>query len=372
MWSEKLPNGKVRFAERYEDPLTGTQKKISVTMDKDTAAARKQAQAALQDKINAKLDNYLYGQKKDDLTLSGLVELYRRSQKQSVAPSTYKRNYHAANTIMHILGESTLVSRLNAGYVKEHFQAAIEAPGSYNERLTRFKALIRWGYENDYISDIHYLDKIKPLPDREKKEKLQEKFLETYELQKLLQAMTIPKWRYLAELTVLSGMRCGEAIALHMVDIDFESHTITVSKNYDIINKITTPPKTLSSNREIYMQPELEKLCREIRRYTLAGRLKYGYQSDLFMCGVNGEHLAYAAYNKYLGETSQRILGRKVTTHIMRHTHVSLMAEAGIPLEAITRRVGHESSSITRQIYLHVTKSQEEKDREQLKMVKIL
>lgn len=57
MWSEKLPNGKVRFVERYEDPLTGAQKKISVTMDKDTASARKQAQAALQDKISTKVDN---------------------------------------------------------------------------------------------------------------------------------------------------------------------------------------------------------------------------------------------------------------------------------------------------------------------------
>lgn len=64
MWSEKLPNGKVRYVERYEDPLTGAQKKISVTMDKDTASARKQAQAALQDKISAKVDDTWHKQKK--------------------------------------------------------------------------------------------------------------------------------------------------------------------------------------------------------------------------------------------------------------------------------------------------------------------
>lgn len=56
MWSEKLPSGKVRFVERYEDPLTGKQKKVSVTMDRDTASTRKQAQAALNDKISAQVD----------------------------------------------------------------------------------------------------------------------------------------------------------------------------------------------------------------------------------------------------------------------------------------------------------------------------
>lgn len=57
MWSEKLPNGKFRFAERYTDPLTGKQKKVSITLDKDTAVTRKRAQVVLNDKIDAKIDN---------------------------------------------------------------------------------------------------------------------------------------------------------------------------------------------------------------------------------------------------------------------------------------------------------------------------
>ena len=372
MWSETLPNGKVRFAERYEDPLTGAQKKVSVTMDKDTASTRKLAQAALADKISEKVDNLLVQTKKQDLRLSELVELYRMDQQVSVTKSTYQRNYYAANTFLRLLGESTLVSRLTAGYVKERLLDGCKAPGTYNERLIRFKSMIRWGYENDYISDIRYLDKLSPIPDKERREKLQNKYLEAGELKALLEAMTVKKWRYLAELTALAGLRCGEAIALNMADVDFDSKTITVSKTYDAVNKIVTPPKTICSNREVYMQPELEKLCREIRRHTMSGKLKYGYDTDLFMCDVNGGYLEYYAYNKYLGKTSMRVLGRKVTTHIMRHTHVSLMAEAGIPLEVITRRVGHEDSGITKKIYLHVTKRQEEKDRERLKKITLM
>ena len=36
MWVEELSNGKFRYAERYLDPLTGKQKKVSVTLDKNT------------------------------------------------------------------------------------------------------------------------------------------------------------------------------------------------------------------------------------------------------------------------------------------------------------------------------------------------
>ncbi len=144
---------------------------------------------------------------------------------------------------MRLLGESTLVSRLNAAYIKEKFLSHDESAGTFNERLTPFKALIRWGYENDYISDIRYLDKIKPMHNREKKEKLQEKFLEEDELKELLDAMAVQKWRYLAELTALSGLRCREALALHMDDVALNGQTITVTKTLDPVHKIVTAPK---------------------------------------------------------------------------------------------------------------------------------
>lgn len=34
MWTEKMKNGKVRFVERYIEPLTGQTKKVSVVLDK--------------------------------------------------------------------------------------------------------------------------------------------------------------------------------------------------------------------------------------------------------------------------------------------------------------------------------------------------
>ena len=52
MWVENLPNGKVRFVERYTDYMTGKIKKVSVVFDKDNRTTRKLALDALNKKIN--------------------------------------------------------------------------------------------------------------------------------------------------------------------------------------------------------------------------------------------------------------------------------------------------------------------------------
>lgn len=372
MWTEKMKNGKVRFVERYIEPLTGQTKKVSVVLDKNTTATRKQATEVLQARINDALSSTCLYAKQDNLTLEELVDLYRAYQKNSVTESTYKRNYFATQTIKKMLGKDTLVDQLSAGYVKTQFLKNHPKPSTVNEHITRFKALIRWGYENDYIADINYLNKIKAIPDKEKKEKLAGKYLEREELNDLLKAMQVPNWNNLTALMALSGLRVGEALALTMNDIDFKEKVIHVTKTYDVVNKIITPPKTTNSQRDVYMQPELEKLLRDIRRDTNKRKMLYGFRSNLLFCDQNGDYLHYYAFNKYLKETSEKTFGRPVTTHALRHTQVSLLAEAGVPLETITRRVGHGDSKITKEIYLHITKKMRERDNEIVSKVSLL
>lgn len=372
MWSEVLPSGKVRFAERYMHPLTGAKMKVSITLAKDNAQTRKQAQKALQEKIDAKLKEYKAVTKKSEITLEELVTAYREDQKTSVQASTYTRNRFAMDALLRILGKDTIVERITAGYVREQLLKTGDSNGTMNERITRFKALMRWGYVNDYVADVQFLDKILKFPDKEKKEKLADKFLESAELTTLLKNMDVDKWRMLTALTALSGMRIGEAIALHSSDIDFQNKTIQVTKTYDRLNNIVTSPKTAASIRDIYMQPELERLCRQIKAYTLRQKLLYGFETELFMCDDAGKHLNYYSYNKYLSEKTLKLFSKKVTTHFMRHTHVALMAENGVSLDAISRRLGHENSKITKDIYFHVTKKMKEQDNAQFQKVNIL
>ncbi|MBG9542667.1 tyrosine-type recombinase/integrase [Cytobacillus firmus] len=48
-------------------------------------------------------------------------------------------------------------------------------------------------------------------------------------------------------------------------------------------------------------------------------------------------------------------LNQELTPHSLRHTHTSLLAEAGVSLEQIMDRLGHTDDQITKNVYLHVT-----------------
>ena len=80
----------------------------------------------------------------------------------------------------------------------------------------------------------------------------------------------------------------------------------------------------------------------------------------------------YYDYAKYMREVSKKVIGREITPHILRHTHVSLLAEAGVPLEAISRRLGHSGSKVTKEVYMHVTKRLEERDRKRISNTSLL
>ena len=370
MWIEEKANGKYKFTERYTDYLTGQKKRVSITLDKNTAQSRKLAQRTLNEMIAASYSKTSI----KEYSLKELVDAYQKEQLLTVKQSTYTRNFHALNTIMKMLGEDTLVSRISAPFVKERFLATGKSPGTLNEHLKRFKALMRWGYKNDYIENVLFLDKISAFKDIPHKEKIQDKYLESAEVKKLLNAMTEDVWRYLTEFLILSGLRFGEALALSKEDVDFKNNLIHVTKTFDTVNEIVTTPKTLCSIRDVYMQPELVYCCHKLNELMLRRKLMYGIISTVnrFLFSKNGDYIHYYAYNKYLRENTEKILGRPLTAHALRHTHASLLLEKGISIDVISRRLGHENSKVTREIYLHVTERLKEKDNEQIAQISFL
>lgn len=369
MWIEKTPSGKFKYVEQYTDYMTGKKKRVSVTLEKDTASAKRTALETLTRMIESRQSEPTENK---DITLEELIEKYRAYQLQTVKPSTYKRNFYAMETLKNILGHDIIVNRLTANYIKEQFLLSGKENGTLNEHRSRLFALLHWGYENDYVKDVSFLHKVKPFKDVSHKEKIQDKYLEPEEVKQLLNAMRTEKWKLFTKFLVLSGLRIGEAVALTKEDVDFENHVIRVNKNYDPNNEVVTTPKTLSSIREVYMQPDLETVTRSMFLYTKIEGMENGHRSDLFIANKKGTHINYYSYNKYLKENAIRVLDRSITAHALRHTHASLLLAQGIDVDAIARRLGHESSKITKEIYLHITKQLKERDNEQIQKIRML
>lgn len=363
MWIEKLKSGRYRAVERYTEIMTGKQKKVSVTMDKNTAASRKAAEAALIRKITELNTDYA----NTEITFSQLVAYHREYQKINVKKSTYRRNYYMADELMNLLGRDTLVSKLNAGYVIRKINIPDKTPAKINEQYKRLKALLRWGYENDYVRDVSWLVKLKPVKDEKKVQKLSEKYLESEELKILLDNIKVERWENLTLFLTLTGMRLGEAFALDYTDIDLKERQIRVTKNYDPNNDLITTTKNVSSTRDVFIQDELLPLCRKLKSAAATERLIKG-NGKVFSPSGN----SYRAYEKYFAENTTSLFGRKLTPHALRHTHVALLAEQGIPLETISRRLGHSNSKVTREVYFHVTKQLKKREDSMLRNIALL
>ena len=360
MFSKQMPNGKFKFTEWYIEYRTGKRRRVTVTMDKDTAASKREAQRILNQKIEA----INFSSAPEKITLAAARDAYTAFQERTLKQSTAGRCKARIGVLTRLLGEDTRLESLTAGYVNKKFLESGRKKSTLNEDLIRFKAWIRWCYQNDLIEDIRFLDKLKPYKVDKPPEKL--KYMEREELQKILPYFTIPINRMVVEFLALSGCRVGEALALEWTDID--DGQIHITKTYDHINKVTTSTKTESSCRDIFIQPELAELIRRLRLYYM----ETGIRSDLVFANWQGEHLGLAALEKYFRDRCEKVLGRRLTLHSLRHTHASLLFEQGMSLEAVSARLGHSDSRITKDIYLHITENKQKEYDSQLKKILLL
>ncbi|MGN0393867.1 MAG: tyrosine-type recombinase/integrase, partial [Coprococcus sp.] len=352
MWKELLNDGRVRYREHYKNPMTGMHSKVTVTFDKDTPKNAKKAKEELALRIKKKLEQVNMPTEKNT-TLSELVNDYLAYQAKAIKKSTYDRNYSVLHSAESILGKNTLLSKLSARYISRQYLNSGKSNVTINEHFTRIKAMLRWAYKNDYINSQTIIDKLELLPDATASKKVSDKYLEPEEIQALLKFMKTDeayRWYYLTQFLVLTGLRVGEAIALDKTDIDMEQKVIHVKYTYDSRNKVRTTPKTATSYRDVYIQPELADVITTYTAWHKRDELANNYSTNLFFSANNGDYCGYAAYAKCLKKASLAVLQRNITPHILRHTHASLLLAAGIPIETISRRLGHENSQITKEI----------------------
>lgn len=204
--------------------------------------------------------------------------------------------------------------------------------------------------------------------DETTREKISNKYLEKDEAEKLIKELYRRPSTYragrLAEFMYLTGCRIGEAVILTPEDFseDFSNVSITGTIDYGDGFRAARkgPPKTLMSNRTINLTPRCIKLAeKSIEENKLDALTRKDYlPGNYVFVTKNGTPMIYSSFNRALVKAGERIgLAHKtLTSHIFRHTHVSLLAENGIQLTAIMERVGHEDSDITTKIYTHVTK----------------
>lgn len=366
MWMEELPNGKYKFFERYKDPYTEKLKKVSVTMEKKTPQAKNQAALLLQEKIKEKLNT----KQVESITFEEIYKLFYKSWEQTVKESTKHNCKSIDKKMKEVIPSDTLLANLDRRFLQEAIDKVIKTNGHIAAKKIRhrlrgiFKYAVQYSYiENNEVDYTTIPQKPKTLEDLEKK---RNNFLTMDEIKALVKVLNSREYhqKYADMVIVLSltGMRYGELSALQLKNIDFQNNKIEITGNFDSINKIKTLPKTTNSIRTIKASKTvMEAIQRQIAR--LSERFQPLTSNDYIFCFEKwNQPTTIACFIQILKKYGKEAgIDKNLTSHIFRHSHISFLAESGLPIKSIMDRVGHSNAKMTLEIYSHTTQDMEDK-----------
>ncbi|MCI9618034.1 MAG: site-specific integrase [Eubacterium sp.] len=109
----------------------------------------------------------------------------------------------------------------------------------------------------------------------------------------------------------------------------------------------------------IYLKDEVTQTHRKVQR--LIPICETGFEISLqktypVFIKENGEFHGTDTI-KYASKVINYNLGINFNFHALRHTHATMLIEAGIPVKAVSERLGHSSVRTTLETYVHVTDS---------------
>jgi integrase len=168
-----------------------------------------------------------------------------------------------------------------------------------------------------------------------------------------------PWWRAYVNVGVMLGLRPGELLGLRWQDVDFTARVIRVRSA--LLDADGGPQlgalKTRRSRRTLAMPADVAAALRALRTEQAAGRLRLGAaydDQDLVFCRADGTPAhRQAVYKQFRRRTRAAGIGEDWHPHELRHTHVSVLSDAGVDMEDIADSVGHASSVVTRTVYRH-------------------
>ncbi len=154
-----------------------------------------------------------------------------------------------------------------------------------------------------------------------------------------------------------TGMRWGEATALTVGDVDLDGRVpvLRITKAWQRTGNGTTslgPPKTRAGIRTISLPPEVVTVVRPLVDGRRQNALVFTSPSGGRVRGSNFHTLVWQPTIKRLNDSGA--LAKRPRVHDLRHAHASQLVAAGLPLNVVQRRLGHEKITTTVDRYSHL------------------
>lgn len=338
-------------------PLTGNKSKtrrhgFKTKREANIVLKRIQSQVASNTYYNVK--------DKNDMTFKDAYEGWRESYKNTVAESTLLKNDGMfTNRILPAVGHY-LINKIDAPLIQRQVNEweSFSNAGKWLDEMSR---IFHYARQQQIILSNPCELVSKPKKPKQKEIK---SFYETKELKLFMTALDESdhlQAKAMLRLLAFTGLRKGEAMALTWEDIDPINNVINVDKAIG-----RRKVQGLEGNKmktELYLKEPKNyssKRLTSIDSKTLNALLCWREHNPHKWIFVNerGNWISPSKPRKWLRTIADKAGLEPIPVHKLRHTHATLLHEAGAPMEEIQKRLGHYDISTTQNTYTHLTNLQ--------------
>jgi len=180
------------------------------------------------------------------------------------------------------------------------------------------------------------------------------------DVRRLLDAAEGSRYHPLLVLLAGTGLRRGEALALKWSDVDLEANTVRVRGTLSRVDGdlVVTRPKTEKSLRTVPIPASVRAMLKQHRKGQLHERVRAANvwtETGYVFTTETGQPCDPRNALRALTSASRKADLTAIGLHTLRHSYATVMLEAGTPLKVVSELLGHNSISVTGDIYGHVS-----------------
>ena len=308
-----------------------------------------------------------------ELIHTWLFETIRVSDR--IKPTTFEkyeglyRNYVKDSPLY-----SIKLSELKALQVQRYYNGLSDLGKSRNfiENLNKLlKQFFNYAVDEGYLSKNPCLGKKIVIPGEKKPRKEVQHFSDE-EIEILVSNLKDNRYRELILLSLGTGLRRGELLALTWEDIDLKNKIVKVNKSLAKVyiiagdgskerKQIIQVPKTRGSIREVSFPDNLTSIFKDIRIKQRRDRLKCGesYEvSDYVFTTSSGSLIDVTNLSHAWEHLLKKCKLPHKKFHALRHTFATKLFENEVALKTVSELLGHSSIDMTANTYTHVIPKQ--------------
>ena len=377
MFFKELDNGKYRYYEKFYHEREEKWKQVSVTLKSKSRVSQAEAKRRLALKIEklltAPTKEEVEKKQLEEMIFSQLLEEWRTIRSSEIKSSSYRSEMKSLELFMETVG-NLRISDYTTQLVQTYLMNLNVQNSTRKNRKIYLNGLFNYAVKVGYISDSPVKGVVIPKQkaDYEKLQKAKDNFISREELGQVLSYCEShnkdKRYALAMEFIFLTGLRFAEFIGVRYQDVNFKANLLTIDHTIDYVahgydERILQTTKTVGSVRTIVISERCLEIIEYFRRNC--------FDEEFIFVTEQGNIMRQPLLYRFIKNICEAVLGghRSYNIHMLRHSHISLLAELGIPIKAIMERVGHRDESITLRIYSHVTKNIQDELREKLDQI---